>query len=271
MQTELIQRQYDEVIAQHYDRDPQSVTGDSLDRAIAQIQRQAVGVDGVPLKVFDIGVGTGLFLERLKQQVSGVIQPFGLDLSARMVELAQARLPELTAAVDDAANLDAHFGGESFDLIATHFITGFVPMKVLAPKIHRRLADGGYWSLVGGTKAGFPALQRKATSKVLKWLFGGKSVAVDDVVYNPAGRDEVVRTLEANGFVVRECETFTPGLDFANFNEFMEFAYWGGWLTPFIEGLGLHQAPGVVRVLLNTLVFPMKDHHNIEIVLAQKA
>jgi hypothetical protein len=32
MQTDTIQRQYDEVIAQHYDLDPQNVTGDSLDK-----------------------------------------------------------------------------------------------------------------------------------------------------------------------------------------------------------------------------------------------
>ena len=36
---------------------------------------------------------------------------------------------------------------------------------------------------------------------------------------------------DRNGFVVRQCETFEPELNFRNFDEFMEFAYQGGWLT----------------------------------------
>src|SRR5262245_16820485 len=165
MQTQTIQRQYDEVIAPHYDDDPQSVIGHSLDRALAQIRQLEMFSDGESgLKVFDVGVGTGLFLAKLLALGGGRVEPFGLDLSAKMVESARRKIPELAAAVDDAANLDAHFPGQSFDLICTHFITGFVPMSVLAPKIHSRLEEGGYWSLVGGTKAGWPALQRKANS-----------------------------------------------------------------------------------------------------------
>ena len=37
MQIELIQRHYDEVIAPHYDLDPQSVLRDSIARALEQI------------------------------------------------------------------------------------------------------------------------------------------------------------------------------------------------------------------------------------------
>jgi hypothetical protein len=141
---------------------------------------------------------------------------------------------------------------------------------VLAPKIHARLADGGWWSLVGGTKAGFPALQRKANSRAIRWLFGGRKLDVDGLVSNPADRAEVVGALEANGFAVRAAETFLPPLHFADLREFLEFAYYGGWLTPFIEALGLHRARPLVRAVLNTCVFPAKDHHCIEIVLAQK-
>ncbi len=224
------------------------------------------------LKVLDVGVGTGLFLAKLLPLGNGRVEPFGLDLSAKMVESARAKIPDLVAAVDDAANLDAHFPDYSFDLICTHFITGFVPMSVLAPKIHSRLAEGGYWSLVGGTKAGWPGLQAKANSRLLRWLCGGRGiVAVDDHACNPAGRDEeVVRTLEENGFAIRDVETFEPALKFKNFDEFMTFAYHGGWLTPFLESLGLHKASPATKWLLNLLYFPVQDHHSIEIVLAQK-
>jgi hypothetical protein len=51
----------------------------------------------------------------------------------------------------------------------------------------------------------------------------------------------------------------------------MEFAYYGGWLTPFLEALDLHKAGWMIRTLLNTYYFPAKDHHKIVIALARKS
>ncbi len=270
MQTQSIQRQYDEVIAPHYDSDPQSVTRESLERALTQIR--ARGLIGNPegLRVLDLGIGTGLFLAKLLALESGRIEPFGLDLSARMIDSARLKIPHLVAAVDDAANFDSHFAGQSFDLICTHFITGYVPMSLLAPKIYHRLDEGGYWSLVGGTRAGWPGLQTRSRSPLLRWLCGGRSFSIDELACNPAGRDEVVRTLEQTGFVLSNAETFEPALEFRDFDEFMAFAYRGGWLTPFLESLGLHRASALTKWLLNLFYFPASDHHSIEIVLAQK-
>jgi SAM-dependent methyltransferase len=270
MDTLTIQRQYDEVVAPHYDLDPRSVIGLSLALAVEQIRkRRLLGGGAGRLQVLDVGVGTGSFLARLKA-LDETVRPYGLDLSEKMIEAARRKVPDLVAAVDDAANLDAHFPDESFGLVCTHFITGFVPVEVLAPRIRGRLEEGGWWSLVGGTKAGFPALQAKARSKLLRWFCGGGGLSVDDVVCNPAGRDEVVGALERNGFAVREARTFEPKLHFRDFDEFMDFAYRGGWLTPFIEALGLHKAGALTRRLLNLFLFPTDDHHSIEVVLAQK-
>jgi SAM-dependent methyltransferase len=269
MQTTLIQRQYDEVIAPHYDLDPQGIIGRSLDRAINQIRRWLPVADATPLRVLDLGMGTGRFFEKLKPHVSQ-LQPYGIDLSQRMTDIARARIADLVAEVDDAANFDALFEPESFDLICTHFLTGFVPADVLAPKIWSRLADGGCWSLVGGTKTGFPGLQRKANVGLLKWLFGRPRWDVDKLVCNPTDGEELIHTLEGNGFAVRERETFAPRLRFSNLKEFMEFAYYGGWLTPFIEDMGLHRAKPLTRAVLNSFFFPVEDHHDIEIILVQK-
>ena len=60
---------------------------------------------------------------------------------------------------------------------------------------------------------------------------------VDNLVCNPASQDEVVQTLEEFGFTVCECELFSPNLHFNNFKDFMEFAYTGGWSTPFVEAM----------------------------------
>jgi SAM-dependent methyltransferase len=270
MQTNTIQQQYDEVIAPHYDLDPQGVTVGSLQRAVKQLQQWGGDGDGTPLRVFDVGMGTGRFLELMRAGTGWPIQPFGLDLSERMLETAKSRVPGLAAVVDDARNLDAHFPAEAFDLIATHYITGFVPIDLLAAKIHARLAPGGCWSLIGGTMQGFPTLRHKADSKLLRKMFGGKGIALDGLVCNPADRTAVEQALERAGFVIRACETFEPPLRFANLNEFLEFGYYGGWLTPFVEALNLHQASKLLRLVLNTLVFPVEDHHQIVIALAEK-
>ena len=127
MQTQIIQRQYDEVIAAHYDDDPQSTTRNSLNRAVEQIRQQEIfAEENAFFKVLDLGMGTGMFLEELLRLAPDRIEPYGLDLSARMIDCASRKIPELRSAVDDAANFDAHFLGQSFDLISTHFITGFV-------------------------------------------------------------------------------------------------------------------------------------------------
>src|SRR5262249_26751822 len=107
MHTHVIQRQYDEVIAPHYDADPQSAIGDSLDRAVAQLREQPRVREGATaLRVLDLGMGTGRFLTKLAAQVNRPLQPTGLDLSERMVAIARGRVPDLVAVVDDARNLD---------------------------------------------------------------------------------------------------------------------------------------------------------------------
>jgi SAM-dependent methyltransferase len=267
-----VHRQYNDVVAPYYDLDPQELTGRSLSRAIQQLtdQRFLEGRTGRP-RVFDVGMGTGLFLDKLKALSRGRIQPFGIDLAEKMVENARRKIPDLIAEVRDAARLGDCFPGQSFDLVCTHFVTGFVPMSVLAPQIRDRLDEGGCWSLVGGTKAGFPVLQAASRNRILRSLCAASAPQLDDVLLNPADQGEVVATMQANGFEVLEAETFEPALEFPDFDAFMEFAYRGGWFTPIVEAAGLHKAGALTRWLLNRLVFPVKDHHSIVIALARKA
>jgi SAM-dependent methyltransferase len=271
MSTDTIQHAYNDVVAAHYDLDPQAVTGRSLDRAVQQLlQHHFFGARAAPARVLDLGMGTGMFLAKLKALGGEQIVPFGLDLAKNMVAHARGKIPDLVAEVADAANLANHFPGQQFDCVCTHFITGFVPMNLLAPKIWDRLEEGGYWSLVGGTKQAYPSLQAKANSRWLRWLCGAGSQTVNDLFCNPADQDEVARIFEAHGFEVCAAETFEPSLQFRDFDEFMEFAYQGGWLTPVIETIGLHKVSALTRWLLNRLCFPVHDHHSIAIVLARK-
>jgi SAM-dependent methyltransferase len=271
MSIETLQRQYSEVVAPYYDLDPQGVTRRALEMALDQIRElQLFGVGLESLNVLDLGMGTGLFLEKLKNLAGEQVQIYGCDLAEGMVQHAQRKMPDLKARVADAANVDSLFPELTFDLICTHFITGFVPMHVLAPKIFDRLADGGYWSLVGGTKGGFPALQAKTKIGWLRRVCGAGNLQLQDELLNPASLEDAERQLVKHGFEICQGITFQPELDFPNFDTFMEFGYQGGWFTPLIERLGLNKAKALTRYLLNRLLFPIKDHHDIAIVLARK-
>jgi SAM-dependent methyltransferase len=269
--TAEIRRQYDEVIAASYDLDPQLVAGRSLSRVLAQLREQSVLAAGLPrLDVLDVGMGTGLFLKQLRDSTSREIRPHGLDISEKMADVAKSRLPDLTAKIDDAANLDRHFDDTSFDLICTHFITGFVPIDILAPKIWEKLKPGGYWSFAGAISGAFPELQRKANNRLLRMMFGrGKQFTADDLL-TPVSVDAVVQCFLKHGFEVSADELFKPDVSFRNFDEFMEFGYKGSWFTPFIEELGLQSAGPMLRSLINLVMFPMHDHHCVAIGLAKR-
>ena len=272
-QTATIQRQYDDVIAQHYDADPQGVTAASLSRAIDQLDDEKLLMfrPALPaLNVLDLGMGTGMFLDQLIAKSYRTIDPFGVDLSANMAEIAQQKIPHLHSCVDDAANFDDHFPGQSFDLICTHFITGFVAMEQLAPLIMKRLAPGGYWSFVGSSKVAYPALRQRATNPLIRMMFGGAKLSLDDMLC-PTHEGDLRQKFENSGFDIVDTKTFEPSLLFRNMAEFMEYAYTGGWLTPFIEDLGLQNAGKTTRRLLNTFVFPVRDHHSVLIGLARKS
>jgi SAM-dependent methyltransferase len=270
MSTETIQHAYNDVVATHYDLDPQGVIGKSLDRGIAQMREEGLFDTGGELHVLDIGMGTGLFLGKLRDVLGDRLVPFGVDLAENMLEVARKRLPTLRAVAGDASDLEAHFPGQQFDCICTHFVTGFVGMRLLAPQIARKLRPGGYWSLIGGTRAAYPALQAKGDSKFLRWLTGAGSRAMDETVLNPADLREVADVMGAHGLDVHKGETFEPELSFPNFDKFMEYGYRGGWLTPLIESMGLHQAGPAKRWVLDRLAFPVADKHNIVIALGRK-
>ena len=270
MESAVIQRQYNDVIATQYDHDPQNTTGDSLDCALSHLAAAGLLSDLLPaMRVLDIGMGTGMFLAKLRDRSLRAIEPCGIDISRQMAAIAQKKLPDLVAAIDDGANLEHHFPGERFDLIATHFVTGFVPITHLAPRIHAKLASDGVWSFVGGTTAGYSELRRRAGHPLLRLLFGGKAPDLQGVIC-PDNEREVVAVLEANGFEVLSSETVEPELHFPDFDSFMEFAYHGGWLTPFIEDIGLHRSRRWQQTVLNRLVFPIVDHHNIVQALARR-
>jgi len=270
IQRKAIQRQYDEVIAANYDDDPQFVTNRALNRALTHVEQEAILSAELPtMSVFDVGMGTGLFSDKLLKKSGREIIPFGLDMSEKMIEIAKSRIPQLQAVIDDAANIDRHYSEESFDLICTHFITGFVPIDHLAPRIWSKLKPGGYWSFVGAVTSAYPELQRKASSPLIRILNRGRKAEQERLI-TPNDCAAVTNCFEKYSFETCSIELFEPELVFNDFEEFMDYAYRGGWLTPFVEHLGLQKVRPLTKKLLTALLFPIRDRHRIAIGLARR-
>ncbi|MCA9072853.1 MAG: class I SAM-dependent methyltransferase [Planctomycetaceae bacterium] len=271
MLTETVRRHYDDIIASNYDVDPQGITGKCQDFAIEQLQGTNAFAPGLPnLRVLDLGMGTGMFLSKLRHSSARQIDPYGLDLSENMAAQAKRKHPDLQVVVDDAACFDDHFPGQTFDLICTHFITGFVPLSHLILRIWDRLSPGGYWSFLGATKSAYPALQNIANGKLVKRLFGASDGDIVETGHSPDNLEQAQSEIEQKGFEICDSKDFRPELIFANFEAFMEYAYYGGWLTPYVEGLGLQQIGWPMKKLVNLLIFPLQDYHHVAAVVARK-
>ncbi|VEP15758.1 Methylase involved in ubiquinone/menaquinone biosynthesis [Hyella patelloides LEGE 07179] len=268
----IIQRQYDEIIAPSFDMDARGIYASTYQKGIIQLQNTNLLQSKTPLQVLDIGIGTGSFLEQVALLCEGEINLFGIDISEKMLDIAKRKIPSLRTIVDNATNLEHHYVERSFDLICSHFVTGFVPMRELAPKIWNLLDEGAYWSLIGQTMTSYPNLRKiedSLASKLIRW-FSGNSKLDYDIVCCPEERSEVIEIFQENGFEVRQIETFEPKIDFANLDDFLDFGYYSGWLTPFIEKLGIQNASKMLSLMINVLLFPVHDNQSIEIALARK-
>ena len=148
-------------------------------------------------------MGTGLFLGKLKELAGDQIVPFGLDLAENMVENARKRMPDLAAVVGDAAQLDTTSRVNSSIAFARILSRDTCRCACSGPRSPAGSRPGGYWSLVGGTKAAYPALQAKGDSRAHSLADRRGSRKMDDTVLNPANLQEVADTMAAHGFEVR--------------------------------------------------------------------
>ena len=103
----------------------------------------------------------------------------------------------------------------------------------------------------------------------MKLLFGHGAPDLQGMICPNSERD-IIEVLKKNGFEILMSETFEPELKFPDFASFIEYGYHGGWLTPFIEEIGLHKAKRWQQAILNRLVFPVVDHHSIVLAVARR-
>lgn len=142
--TELVAAGYDEMI-DTWEAWSARITDDPRHEFAADLEARLV--DGA--RVLELGCGGGT---RETQQLAARFRLTGLDLSARQLERARARVPGATFMHGDLTTVD--FAPGSFDAVVSFYVFNHVPRDLLAgvlARAHDWLVEGGWLLAAFGT------------------------------------------------------------------------------------------------------------------------
>jgi predicted TPR repeat methyltransferase len=238
-------RLYDEQVADSYDEDALGLLSGVRSLALGQIFR-----NGVPRgpTILDLGVGTGATLHALAPHYPAA-RMIGIDLSARMIEIAQRKLA-FQAYVADACDADAHVADASVDLCLAHFLTSFVDRPRLFGVARGTLKTGALFSVVSTPHAAFGKLRR---------LVG---TVLGDATVNAAApaptEEQLAAEVSAAGFDILATDMFRSSVKFRAFDEAVEWGMKSGFLAQSIEAIGLDRLRFLAKL---PGVFPISDEY----------
>jgi predicted TPR repeat methyltransferase len=248
-------RLYDENVADSYDEDILGLlTGV---RSLAVIQIVTSGVRQNPT-ILDLGVGTGETLRALTPHFSGA-RMIGIDLSARMIEIAQQKLT-FEAHVDDACNASLHVASSTVDLALAHFLTSFVDRPTLFGVARAALKPGALFSVVSTPHAAFAKVRAIAGS-----VLGPDAVAAAAPAPTEA---QLAAEVTAAGFEILATDVFRAPVEFTGFDQTIDWGMKSGFFAQSISAIGLER----LRPIANLPgLFPASDEYVGVAMLARAA
>ncbi len=255
-----IARLYDQHIADHYDDDRYGLLRGG--RALA-LQQLAARVGALPVstapRIVDLALGTGASLLGAHALLPAA-SLHGIDISARMLEIAKSRIVDVHAILDDAAHVGRHFEAGTVDVALMHFLTTYIDGRQVVADTARTLRPGSLLSIASTTWAAFPTLQT---------LLGHLLAHDEQHAINPApeSADVVAGFLTDAGLEVVERDEFATPIRFGSFDELHDFGLRSGFFTHIIEAVS-----DEVMVMARNIegIFPFEDTYKAAVLLARK-
>jgi len=255
-----IARLYDTHIADHYDADSYGLLSGGRALALQQLAARASQLPSSSSpQIVDLALGTGSSLLGAHALLPGA-RLHGIDISARMIDVAKGRLAGVHAILDDAKNVGRHFEPGSVDVVLMHFLTTYIDGRQVVQDAARALRPGGVLSIASTTWAAFATFQS---------LLGHLVDASDLDTINPAPRspDVVASFLTDAGLEVIERAEFTQPITFSTFDELHHFGLHSGFFTHIIEAV----SPEVIEMARQIDgIFPFEDTYKAAVLLARK-
>lgn len=243
--------------------------------AINQIVRAHLG-SKPHYKVLDLGVGDGAFLQKLQAHIPQS-KFTGIDVSAEMLKHAKNALPLTT--IETSATEASHFlPHHSQDLVLAHFINAYIPIDKLFNQASLLTRANGHFSLITTTYDSFPNAQRQlaefvSRESVLSRIVGHYYKAIVKNTTVAAGEDELINAFKQHQFEIVDHQRLNIPITLNNIDELALFGIEGTW---FLNSLSIRMLPKnfllqrLKRLFSKIFVFPYKDTHVIDVVLAKK-
>ncbi len=228
------------------------------------------------LRILDLGVGDGTFLKLMHQNIPNA-ELTGIDVSKEMLKIAQLQVP-FHSIQCSAADADKHLPIHSQDLIIAHFISAYVPVRILFQQAKTMSKANGYFSFVTSTYESFPESQTQIANFVAQdTLIGNlvghyyKSILSRTPV--ASGMDEIHQLIEEFDFKLVHHQRIEIPIYFEDIEKLTEYAIHGGWFfnllpeTSFAKDFILER---IKRFVARILKFPHRDTQVIDVLLLKK-
>jgi len=223
-------------------------------------------------RVLDIAAGTGVSLAFLESKW-GRLDLSAIDISAKMLEVAQTRLKSPVRCVcDHALHADRHFAPASMDLILGQFLYSHVPPTKIFASARRILRPGGHFSVVTPTKDQFEGIfegPRALAGKVLRAKSGLKKLWLQE------SHDDNLALLRLAGFEIVAEKSYVHPFVITDEAAFWDFSFRAGWLMAayeqkFRSKLWLARSLAKVLLWINPDIFPLSARVKTSLVIARK-
>jgi ubiquinone/menaquinone biosynthesis C-methylase UbiE len=257
----LVADLYDNHVADTYDLDLFGLLAGGRTLATKQLRQTLTNPEAFPDngRVVDLALGTGASLAELADFLSGA-ELIGIDISPKMLEIANRKYPGIRTILDDAANIDLHFTNNSVDLALMHFLTTYINTDKVVASVAKSLKPGAYLSIASTTYESFRRIYSAASTVLPPEIIQSLNPA-------PVDGNSLTKLLENAGLEVIAIDRFEKEISFATLPDLFQWGMQSGFFTHILSKL----TPDTLSAFQPmSALFPLTDRYCSSILLARK-